>query len=317
MAGVADIASIFNFASTTPSMLVLSLAIILDLLMGEPPSKIHPVVWMGKLAGFMDRIYPRRGRTDVFAGALVLLIVIFFALGITFAVNLLPFSLSLIAEIYLVFSSISIRSMAEHALRCVGQNVEQNKQNRVRREEVAMIVSRDVEKLSEAQLSSAVIESTAENFVDGLFAPIFYYVILGLPGLMLYKAVNICDAMLGYKNEKYRYFGMVSARADDILNFIPARLSALLFILLKPSAWRCITRFRKVKLNGGYPMSGMAALLGVRLEKPGVYAINCGRLPGPADIIRAVRYYYILSALALLFASFLLVSLHLFKGLYT
>lgn len=305
-----DMALIFNSGGTAPSLLVLSLAFIVDLLLGEPPSKIHPVVWMGKLAGFVDRVYPRKGRFDLFVGALALLIVILFALGIAFAVTFLPFYLMLIAEIYLLFSSISIRSMAEHALRCVGRDG-------VKREEVAMIVSRNVEILSEAQLCSAVIESTAENFVDGLFAPLFYYAIFGLPGLMIYKAVNVCDAMLGYRNERYRYFGMISARADDVLNFIPARLSALLFILLKPSAWKCIMQFRKVKLNGGYPMSGMAALLGVRLEKPGEYTIDCGRLPAPADIIRAVRYYYILSALALLFASLLVViSLHLFKGLY-
>lgn len=299
-----------EYASTdTAPLLVLSLAFILDLLLGEPPSKLHPVVWMGRLAGFLDRIYRRRGRSDIFAGFLALLTVASFALGIAYAVKLLPSPLPLITEIYLLFSSISIRSMAEHALRCV--------EGGLRREEVAMIVSRDVEELDDSQLCSAVIESTAENFVDGLFAPLFFYALFGLPGLMLYKAVNVCDAMLGYRNERYRYFGMISARADDALNFIPARLSALLFILLKPSAWRCIARFRKAKLNGGYPMSGMAALLQVRLEKPGAYVINCGKLPFPGDVIRAVRYYYVLSALALLFAYLLtLIQLHLLKGLY-
>jgi len=300
-----------EYATTeTAPLFVLSLAFILDLLLGEPPSKLHPVVWMGRLAGFLDRMYRRRGKADVFAGALALLIVASFALGIAYAVRLLPSPLPLIAEIYLLFSSISIRSMGEHALRCVGRDG-------LRREEVAMIVSRDVSKLDDSQLCSAVIESTAENFVDGLLAPLFYYALFGLPGLMLYKAANVCDAMLGYRNERYRYFGMASARADDVLNFIPARLSALLFILLKPSAWRCIARFRKAKLNGGYPISGMAALLQVRLEKLGEYTIDCGRFPNPADIIRAVRYYYILSALALLFASLLtLIPLHLLKGLY-
>ena len=301
---------VFDAIFETAPLFVLSLAVLLDLLFGEPPSKLHPVVWMGKLAGFLDKMYTRRGKVDIIAGALALLVVASLALGIALAVRLLPVLLSLIAEIYLLFSSISIRSMAEHALRCVGQEG-------VRREEVAMIVSRDVSKLDDARLCSAVIESTAENFVDGLFAPLFYYAILGLPGLMLYKAVNVCDAMLGYRNEKYRYFGMVSARADDVLNFVPARVSAILFILLKPTTWRCIARYRKVKLNGGYPMSGMAGLLGVRLEKPGTYSINCGRPPSPGDVIRAVRYYYILSALALVSASLLaLASLHLFKGLY-
>jgi len=157
-----------------------------------------------------------------------------------------------------------------------------------------MIVSRNVETLDEAHLNSASIESLAENLNDSVVAPLFYFLLFGLPGALLYRAVNTLDAMLGYRNDRHEFFGKFSARLDDVLNFIPARLTVLLYLPLNLKVLKHY-RLAKFKINSDKPISAMSAVLGVWLEKPGVYRFP-GREPKNGDIRKALKVYWFVVA---------------------
>jgi len=280
---------------------VLFAAVILDLLVGEPPNKIHPTVWFGKIIGFFDNKWRRKSSLIDFTGGLLSVnTVLLLAFLLASLPSLLPSPLNYVLAAYFLFSSISIRSMVDHAKITI-QN------NQIIPEKVQMIVSRDTSKLNQSQLSSAVIESVAENFVDGVLAPLFYFAIFGLHGVLVYRAINVCDAMVGYKNARHLYFGKFAARLDDVANFLPARISALLFSILKPSCISVIRKYKSIKLNGGYPISGMAGVLSVKLEKPGYYVINAGREPNVRDIERSIRVYWKLCALAVALCAILIL----------
>jgi adenosylcobinamide-phosphate synthase len=277
-------------------VVVLLIAVLLDAMFGEPPNVVHPTVWFGKIIGFFDRFWKRKNcLIDFIAGSTFTLIVLLFAYSLALVAINLPTLLRIALESYLLFSAISIRSMVEHARRTI-QN------GHVIAEEVKKIVSRDVAKLDQSRLSSAVIESIAENFVDGVLAPLLYYSLFGIAGAVVYRAINTCDAMIGYRTERYACFGKFSARLDDLANFVPARLSALLFLAFKPSALRVVKRYRKIKLNGGYPISAMAGILGVTLEKPSYYKVEAGRYPNAEDVRKAICIYVKLCALSVAIA---------------
>lgn len=278
-------------------MLILFGALILDLIFAEPPEIVHPSVWFGKLIGFFDLKWIRRGKLDFVVGCIVTLIVILFAFLLILLVTLLVYPLNVILATYLLYSSISMKSMVIHAKRTYKDGFLDDK-------EVQMIVSRDTSKLDEGQLASAVIESIAENFVDGVLAPLFYFSLFGILGAVVYRAINICDAMVGYKNKKYYYFGKFTARLDDLANFIPSRLSVLLFSILSFKAAKYALNY-KIKLNG-HSIAAMAGLLGVRIEKPGKYLID-GKPARIGDIERCVKYYWMLCALTVLFISLVML----------
>ena len=267
--------------------LVLVLAFTLDLIFAEPPLKLHPVFWFGKIVEFFDRT---RLINDLVYGSVMVAAVVTFAIVIA---NLpLPQPLQFLWHTYLLFSAISVKSMLQHVKSCVDSGMS--------REEVGKIVSRDTARLSEPQLCSAVIESMAENYVDGVVAPLFYFVLFGIPGVVVYKAVNVCDAMVGYRNEKYEYFGKTAARLDDLLNYIPARLSLLFFEIVKRGSIRYGLK-NNVKLNG-CSIAAMSYVLGVKLEKPGYYTLP-GRDADVSDVIEASEIFLKLSILA--FVAFL------------
>jgi len=285
-------------------LIVLIIAFFLDILIGEPPTFIHPTVWFGKIVEFLDKKWKRRGHIlDFTVGTIVTLTVISFAYMLALIVVNLPPLIKIVTESYFLFCAISIKSMIEHAKKTVRDEY-------VVAEEVKKIVSRDVSKLDQHRLASAVIESIAENFVDGVFAPLFYYTLFGIPGALVYKAINTCDAIIGYRTNRYIWFGKFSARLDDLANYIPARLSVLLFITLDIRCIRVVKEYRGIKLNGGYPISAMAGVLQVTLEKPGHYAVKAGRLPMVKDIYRAIGIYWRLSVIALI----IFAIVHLLKN---
>ncbi|NJE48580.1 adenosylcobinamide-phosphate synthase CbiB [Thermococcus sp. 9N3] len=272
------------------ALIVFLLALLWDLLLGEPPVKLHPVVWFGRIAGFLDRKWKRRGPlSDFLAGALTALLVIAFALVLSLLPCYLPSPLNYVLAVYLLKSSFAVRSLHEHIERTVTEDIEE------KRKAVSMIVSRNVETLDEAHLNSASIESLAENLNDSVIAPLFYFLLFGLPGALLYRAVNTLDAMLGYRSERYEFFGKFSARLDDVLNFIPARLTVLLYLPLGGGKVLRHYRLAKFKINSDKPMSAMSAVLGVWLEKPGVYHFP-GREPKNEDIKRALKVYWFVVA---------------------
>ena len=206
------------------------------------------------------------------------------------------------------------RSLEEHTLAvidAVGENPEEAK------ESVARMVSRDTGELSEEQVRSAAYESMAENLVDSIISPLFYFSIFGLAGAAVFRAANTMDAMLGYRDDRKR-IGWWSARADDLLNFIPARITGLLLLGYFATKGRFHPAYSALRrdarkrpgINGGIPMAVIAGGVGVKFEKPGVYTIGDGGRTlreGGKDVVRAVR------ATTLLFAFFAGITLVLLQ----
>jgi len=264
------------------------LAILWDLILGEPPALVHPTVWFGKLIGFFDRHYKRRSPAlDFIGGAFASLFVIAFAFALSKLPEFLPKWFSFVLGVYLLKSSFAIKSLAEHVGNTIREDIEEQ------RKYVGWIVSRDVKRLDRAHLNSAAIESLAENITDSIVAPLLYYLLFGLSGALVYRAINTLDAMIGYKNERYFYFGKFAARMDDLLNFIPARITVFLFLPFNPKRVLEYYKRAKFKLNSDKPIAAMSAVLGVWLEKEGLYRFD-GVEPTLDDIKRALRVYWIL-----------------------
>jgi len=284
------------------ALAVFVLALLWDLLLGEPPALVHPVVWFGRIAGFIDSRYKRRSPAlDFLSGTITALVVILFAFLLSISPSLASYPLSYLLAVYLLKSSFAVRSLHEHIARTTTDDIEE------KRKAVSMIVSRDVRKLDKSHLNSAAIESLAENLNDSVIGPIFYFLLFGLPGALIYRAVNTLDAMLGYRNERYEYFGKFSARLDDLLNFIPARLTVLLYVPLAGKKVLHHYRLARFKINSDKPIAMMSVVLGVWLEKPGFYRFP-GRAPENDDIKRALRVYWLIVAGWVIIVSLLLAT---------
>ncbi|AAL80420.1 cobalamin biosynthesis protein [Pyrococcus furiosus DSM 3638] len=280
--------------------MTLPIALLIDLMFGEPPAIIHPVVGFGKVIEFFDNKYRRRSPyLDFLVGAISSLVVIGLAFILSHLPNFLPNPFNLILSIYLLKSSFAIRSLHDHVKRTITPDLEE------KRRAVSMIVSRDTKSLDEPHLNSAAIESLSENINDSVIAPLFYYLIFGLPGAVVYRAVNTLDAMIGYRNEKYEYFGKFAARLDDLLNFVPARITVLLFLSLGGRKVIRYYRMAKYKINSDKPIAAMSAVLGVWLEKPNYYKFP-GRRPENEDIKRALKVYWIIVVEFLLIVAIIL-----------
>ena len=281
----------------SPSLEVLLLAFAMDILFGEPPGAIHPVVWMGRGIKYLKSLPVQNRRVlgilmvvvmtgvSMLAGMLVML-----------ATPLIPETAALLVMAYFLKSTFSIRMLLTTS-RGIMERMHSGNISEAQ-EALRALVSRDTAQLDEHQVASAVIESITENFVDGILSPILFYLVLGLPGSLVYKAVNTLDSMVGYRNKEFIELGRPSARMDDILNWIPARLS-LVFIGAAALITGSVAGAAKICLrdhnltpspNSGWPMAAAAGALGVRLEKPKNYVLgNEFRLPEAADVERAVR----------------------------
>ncbi|UWQ50000.1 adenosylcobinamide-phosphate synthase CbiB [Leisingera caerulea] len=250
---------------------MLSLALLLDAVFGEPEwlwSRLtHPAVLMGKAVGYLDRKLNtggnRRGKGVLAALALVLC-------GY-FAGKLLALPGALV-EILVAAVLIAQRSLTEHVA-AVAKGLRSSLAEG--REAVAMIVSRDTAAMSAPQVARSAIESGSENLSDGVIAPAFWFLIAGLPGLIIYKMVNTADSMIGYRNDRYKDFGWAAARLDDLLNLIPARLTGLLIALPGGQLrhWNAIAAdARKHRSpNAGWPEAAMARALDTALAGPRSY----------------------------------------------
>lgn len=260
----------------------LSLAFIigyfLDLLLGDPPHWPHPIRLIGRVIEYWETaLYQPR----VVVGALFFLAVLVTTLvGVLGALDGLAFLPAWAATAILAW--LIYTGLATRALHVESRKVEETLKHDLEgaRELLARIVGRETGHLSPQEIHRAVLETVAENLADGVIAPLFFLMLLGVPGLFLYKAVNTMDSMVGYKNLRYARFGKVAARADDILNFLPARLAALLIVLAAPLAgadrqlaWRILRRDagNASSPNAGWPEAAMAGALGVRLGGPSTY----------------------------------------------
>ena len=261
-------------------MITAIVAFLIDALIGDPRSKLHPVVLIGNLISLLEKILRREvdspAKKIVKGGVLVSAVVVI-TLFVGFAIETLSHEVpSLAAQIFiqaLVLSfMISPRSLSD-AGREIFYLLEQDNLPRAR-EKVGWIVGRDTQNLNEAEVARATVETVAENTVDGIISPLFYFAVGGLPLAVAYRAINTMDSMLGYKNDKYIYFGRVAARLDDVANFIPARLTGLLFIVaafVLRLDWRNAFNMMKRDAskhpspNGGWAEATVAGALNIRL----------------------------------------------------
>lgn len=251
--------------------LLLAIALGLDALCGEPRwlwSRVpHPAVLMGRAIKALDQ-WLNHGNARRIKGILAICVIAITAAGIGWLVSLLgPVAIVVLAAVLL-----AQKSLDEHATDvATGLRVGLP----MGRAAVAMIVSRDTAHMSESQVARSTIESAAENLSDAVVAPAFWFLIAGLPGLVAYKAVNTADSMIGYRTDRYLAFGWAAARLDDLLNWIPARLTAGL-IIVRRGAWRHWSNVaadaRQHKSpNAGWPESAAARVLGVALAGPRSY----------------------------------------------
>ncbi len=265
----------------------LALALILDALLGDPRWLYrifpHPIVLQGRLIAMLERSLLRRGATAVShirkGGVLILVVVLVsVAIGIVIQSLCLQGSYGWIWLGMVMSMFLSQRSLADH-VGAVGSGLDQGVEQG--RGAVAHIVGRDPEHLDEHGVARAAVESLAENFSDGVVAPVFWGLLLGLPGLMAYKAINTADSMIGHRSERYLYFGRIAAKLDDAANWLPARLSGL--IILAAAAFMPAARFdRSLQAigrdarnhrspNAGWPEAAMAGALDFRLAGPRYY----------------------------------------------
>jgi adenosylcobinamide-phosphate synthase len=272
-------------------LIILALALLLDRFVGDPDfiwrKFAHPVVWFGQAITAGEKaLYPEKGVDAAkFRAGLFLITGLVFAsiIGAVFISNALAIfgTLGVLAEVVIVAIFLAQKSLSDHVL-AVQRGLERGGLEGGRAA-VAMIVGRDVSKLNETGVARAAIESLAENTSDGVVAPVFFYAIFGLPGLVAYKMINTADSMIGNRSPRYEQFGKASARLDDIVNWIPARLTGLLSVAAfswadgRADASRAMKIMRRdarlhASPNAGWPEAAFAGGLNIALGGPRSYA---------------------------------------------
>jgi len=297
---------------------------LLDLLLGDPPHWPHPIRLLGRVIDYWEEVLYR---SRVAAGALFWLAVmgttLALVLGILGAAVFLPAVAGSALLTYFLYAGFATRSLHYESRRVEDALARGN--HSLARKRLARIVGRETAHLHPEEIRRAVLETVAENLVDGVVAPMFFTLLLGLPGLFLYKAANTMDSMVGYKTYRYGKFGKMAARADDLLNFLPARLTALLMVLaagvvgLDPrGVWRILRRDagNASSPNAGWPEAAMAGALGVQLGGPSTYfgqVVNKPCLGDPGTPLTAAHYR---QAVRVLYATSLLMAGLTFSALY-
>ena len=295
----------------------------LDLLLADPAWMPHPVVYMGRaisaLEGFLRPRLPQTGQGELFGGAILAAVLPVGTLAVTGGVCALARELhpaaGLAVETLWCWQALALKGLAAESGR-VREELERGDLPAARKA-VARIVGRDTQELSAEGVTKAAVETVAENFSDGVAAPLFYMLFGGAPLALAYKAVNTMDSMVGYKNDRYLYFGRAAARLDDAANFIPSRLAALCWIggafltgQNGKNAWKIWRRDRRrhASPNSAQTESACAGALGVQLAGPASYFGKLLEKPTigdpdrsvePEDITRANRMLYAAGGLAL------------------
>ena len=249
------------------AILPLFIGWMLDLFFGDPARLPHPIVWFGKAIAFFEHRLNKSSHRKL-KGALTAL----FLIAATYAIGLIiNYQLSVINCLVVFFclaGTTLIREVREVFL-AVDRSLEEG------RKQVARIVGRDTSELSAQEIRTAALETLAENLSDGVIAPLFWFAVFGVPGMLTYKMINTLDSMIGYKTERYKDFGCWAAHIDDIANYIPARLTALLMAIASPK--KGLLRFiwrngrRHASPNSGYPEAALAGILNCRFGGPHYY----------------------------------------------
>ena len=252
--------------------LPLLLAWILDLCLGDPVRLPHPVVAFGKLISKGEHAL-NRGTYRKLKGVLLDMVLVVGTYTLTaFMLGCLPTVIGFLVNTLLIFYCLAgttlIREVKE-VFRAIDRSLDEG------RKQVARIVGRDTSKLSAQEVRAAALETLAENLSDGVIAPLFWYALLGVPGMLAYKMVNTLDSMIGYRNDRYKDFGCFAARLDDVANYIPARLTAFLMVLAsgKLSLLGFVWKYgdQHASPNSGYPEAALAGILNCRFGGPHNY----------------------------------------------
>ena len=297
-------------------MLTAILAFFIDTVIGDPNSRWHPVVLMGRLISGLERLFYRAEDSDgkkYAMGAMLVLITLLVSYEAAAAIMMLSYRIpwewgSAVVGALLLAFMISPKSLAKagkgiYALLIRG-DIE------AARKKVGWIVGRDTEELTDAEIARATVETIAENTVDGIIAPLFFFVLGGVPLAVLYRAANTMDSMIGYKNDKYLYFGRAAAKLDDVLNYIPARITGVLFIFAAcllgfdyKNAYEMMLRdaAKHPSPNGGYAEATVAGALHIRLgginsyfgkKSLRAYMGEAIELTAPKHIMECIRMMY-------------------------
>ncbi|MGD9808965.1 MAG: adenosylcobinamide-phosphate synthase CbiB [Deferribacterales bacterium] len=299
------------------NMISVIFAFMLDKLFGEPNSKYHPICMIGRLISKLERIF-YKSPDHILSGSYLLITIVLIVSIITYSLLVFAHSFGNVAYIMMnsviIYFSISVRSMASHADAVYQPLVKGDLETA--RKALSMIVSRQTKDMDEMKIVRSTVESVSENFTDGVLSPIFYSIFFGGVGAMFFKAVSTLDSMIGYMNGTYDLFGRASAKFDDVLNFIPARLSVFIIAfsgIMQGTAYaETIATVKKYRLahpspNSAHSISAFAGFLGVRLGGPVCYFgkvkqkpfIGDGENPLDADVIKkAVSLYDLASMVA-------------------
>lgn len=299
------------------------IAAALDVLSGDPPDRLHPVWWLGRLISWLEAVTYRldgglAGGVALAVGAVAIslaCVALFLASS-----RLAGHRARLIAGALVIYTTVSFRTLTRTALDIralldAGRLIDA-------RSQLLALVGRDLDDLTEEEAARATVESVAENTSDGVIAPLFYAALWGPAGAALYRTVNTLDSMVGYDNERYKTFGTASAKLDDLLNLVPARLTAIAMlaagVVLHRDAVRALGVMRRDapghrSPNAGWPEAAMAGLLGVRLggvNRYGGREVLCAELGDPLEAVKpasigeAVRLSTVTCGLALVTLAF-------------
>lgn len=253
-------------------VLPLLLAWVMDICLGDPAGWPHPIVGFGRLISKGEKAW-NNGEYRMLKGALLALILVVgtyltTALLLHWMEGFIALPLSVLLIFYGLAGTTLIREVRE-VFKAVDRSLEEG------REQVARIVGRDTSELSAQEVRTAALETLAENLSDGVIAPLFWYAVGGVPGMLAYKMVNTLDSMIGYRNARYKEFGCFAARMDDVANFIPARLTACLMVIASGKVTLLGFVWRNGNLhaspNSGYPEAALAGILNCRFGGPHHY----------------------------------------------
>jgi adenosylcobinamide-phosphate synthase len=253
----------------------LVLGFVLDQLLGDPEALPHPIVGFGKVISFLEKQL-NKGSFRFANGAIMALLLVFSTYLLCWKTIALLNKIHPLAgafcTVILVFYSLSARTLRKE-VQLVFRQLDISLING--RKQLSRIVGRDTNKLTAQQIRTAALETLSENLSDGIIAPLFWFALLGAPGMMAYKMANTLDSMIGYKNERYLHFGKFAARMDDVANYIPARLTAFIMLMvtnkLSKSSFVVQQGKNHSSPNSGYPEAALAAILNCRFGGPNFY----------------------------------------------
>ncbi|MEG1453637.1 adenosylcobinamide-phosphate synthase CbiB [Brevundimonas sp.] len=287
-------------------------ALQLEAIIYWPRALPHPVMWVGRFISALERrwnkpVFSERHKKllGILTVLLLVLVAVFAGLGIHWVATVLPWPLGMAVLVMACVCGLALGSLWQH-VRAI-QRPLSDRRLTAARNAVGMIVGRDTASMDETDIATAAIESLAESFNDGVVAPVFWFVVAGLPGLIAYKAVNTADSMIGHMEPRWRAFGWAAAKTDDVMNLIPARLAGALLALAglatgsATKGWRIMFRDARkhASPNAGWTEAAMAGVLGVRLGGTVRYdglenarpVLGEGPVPMASDLKRAMSVY--------------------------